>query len=262
MQDSSIPTEVEATLAVVAGDPEGIFESIAAWPAIAGHTLSAATVLILHDRYFDTESGALAGARFALRIRETEGARLLALKGKSRRLDGGGITRLELEGPCSAETLAAIHRTLARHGVHLPAPAAPAVDGDVDAALRRMGLDVIQDRQTRRLLRRLHGGGGEAPLGELVLDRVDYRVGGRRLRHWEIEIESRSPALDLAACIHVLREHDPRALRPWDYSKVATGRALQKLCGSAPDPTWFAAPDRLSPAGYEALETILGGTLD
>ena len=250
--------EREASLAVAASDPGRIADSIAAVREVAGFRLEALPERDLHDVYLDRPDHDLRRAGLALRLRRTgEDPPLLAVKGDERRLPGGGVDRLEQEARWGEGALSEAATALADAG--LPAGLLPEEAGRGGALerLRGHGWRVVQERRTRRRPRRLSGADGDGEAGELAVDEVRYRVGARRAIHREVELEA-APGRNLpAGVLGALRRRFGNALRPWDHSKLATGRALERLEADGGAGEWRRPDGSLTPTAYDLLAGLL-----
>lgn len=253
--------EREASLAVVSTHPVRVADRIAALRELAGFRLSPLPDRGLRDVYLDRPDGALGEAGLSLRLRSTDGgAPELAVKGDERRLPGGGVDRLEREAPWSDEALAAAAEVLSRAG--LSPDLLPRRAGDASAVerLRAGGWHVVQERRTRRRARTLRPGGGAGDAaGELAVDEVRFDPDGGPAIHREVEVEA-APGGDLPpGVVEALLGRFPDDLRPWDPSKLATGRALERLLeGDAPD-RWLAPDGSLLPEAYDRIEAATEG---
>ncbi|HNY65268.1 MAG TPA: CYTH domain-containing protein [Deltaproteobacteria bacterium] len=225
--------EVELTLRVASQDPEGLFRDITARPSLGRTILVPRGVGSMHDRYFDTPDSSLMKGGYALRLRTKGGRTLLALKGREKRDEQGGISRLEIEGPWARETISRVDREL---GTALGQAFDP---GDPAGSLRAMGFVPIQSRETTRTLLDVVSGPGSEPVCELALDRVRYEAAGKAYLHYEVEIELKAHGRQglLQGMRDCLRQAYPGALEPWDYNKLVTGFALEALIRQGePDP--------------------------
>jgi inorganic triphosphatase YgiF len=130
--------------------------------------------------YFDTDDGALAQARMALRLRDEDGQWVQTLKAEG----SSPIHRLEHEVPVPAARRTAVPAiAMARHD------GTPAGDA-LHAVLGARGDGALQPRHetdvTRLVLHVRTAGGTEA---ELALDDGEVRAGGRREPLAELEVE-------------------------------------------------------------------------
>ena len=250
--------EREAKLVITAAPPEAVADAIAALPRLGDRPLTPVLAQSIRDVYFDTPSGALRARRDSLRVREQDGRAWLTLKGPGREVEPGVIERDELETAWSADTYARCVTLLAGRGVPLRR-AAPGADPL--AALEASGLARIQERVTHRRVR--HAGDAAAPLVELAIDAVEYRLTAGPVRHHEVEIEAKAPegAAYLGRALQDLRARFGEALTPWRHGKLATGFAIERLL-AASDAAGLVIDGRLVPAAYPRLAGLLSGERD
>lgn len=244
--------EREAKLVITAEPPEAIADAIAALTSLAGQSLAAAGTVVQRDTYFDTPEGALRMRRQSLRLRVTGEATKLTLKGEARDVGSGVTERDELEREWSAAAFEEARAALARQGIALaPAPAT----GDPSSVLAAAGLARVQERETRRRLR--HAGAG-APIAELAIDEVTYRLASGPVRHHEVEIEAKAAAgVDyLPRAVEALRAQFGGALVSSRHSKLAIGAGLARLL-AAPGGAGVMAGGRLTSAGYARVDALL-----
>ncbi|WP_169923918.1 CYTH domain-containing protein [Sulfurifustis variabilis] len=249
--------EIESKLVVISDRTEEILEGIAATGELAGLTLVPMTEQSIRDIYFDTRSHALRAADLALRLRRVNWTSVLGLKGKSRRV-AGAIERLEVERPWSADGLAEIAGLLRRYGAPVAEGATPPAVHEPEPALESLGLLPIQERLTQRARRQIVDR-ERAVVGELAIDRSVFVFEGSRVRHFEIEIEAagRERFGGMAALSAALLAAWPGELRPWEHSKVATGRAIEHLMATRPPALLMGSSGGFNEAAYEAMDRWL-----
>ncbi|MGH2723711.1 MAG: CYTH domain-containing protein [Actinomycetota bacterium] len=218
------PSEDEGALVVRASDPEEVAGRLEALDSVGGYRLEPGPTLRIRDRYVDTADGDLGARRIALRVREVDGATLLTLKGSSRTTGHGTHQRLEIEEPWSEPALARAMEELRTMGVPLEVRAGGATPVE---ALESVGLRVVQDRETERTVRHVLADG---PAAELAIDRVTYHLGEAAPRLLEVEVEAKRPGASgvLHDVIDAL-DHEWPELRRWPHSKLAIGKALERL---------------------------------
>ena len=249
--------EREATLAVASREPGRAADRVARLEELAGLRLEPLPERRIRDVYLDRPAGELRAAGLALRLRREDGRDpVLAVKGDERRLEGGGTDRLEVEASWGEEALGRVREALTEAGLppdwllEGPAPGDP-----LDRLLAR-GWRPVQERTTRRRPRRLVASDGRTA-GELAVDEVRFRAGGRTVVHREVEVEAAADADPPGRAADALREGFPGDLRPWDHSKLATGRALQRLLEGGDPDTWLGPEGGLRPEAYDRLEAVL-----
>lgn len=258
------PTELEASLAVVGPDPGRTARGVAELEALVGRPLGPSRALRLRDVYLDLPGEPLLRRGRAFRLRRGDGPPRLALKGGERGGDGPGVEREEREarwGPGAAALLRRVADAGEGEGVDAASAVAAARDGrEPRDALLAAGFDVLQDRVTRRILRQILEDG--RPVGELAVDEVRFDAAGRACVHREIEVEAAVAAPAgrrlLREAVDDLRDRFGSDLRPWDRSKLATGRALVALLEDADAPPgWLAADGSVRAEGYDRVEALL-----
>lgn len=213
----------------VPGGPEALFERLLEATSLAGFGLGPAVRHRIRDVYFDTPDRALSRGRFALRLREQDGRRLVTVKGGEKWSGAGLSRREEYEAPLDALSLTAALQRLVERQV-LGRPAAAAVLLRDFAAGQRAGpllpvLDAATDRRERPVRRQ----GGDRPVVLLSLDRVEYTgLGLPPFFDVELEAVSAGGEADLRALQAALVGVSDGALEPAAESKLARGLRLLK----------------------------------
>jgi hypothetical protein len=227
------PIERETTLVVCSDQPDQVYAAIADISQIPGVRLGSAEKIFIRDTYFDTPRQALQAIRWGLRIREHGSSRLITLKGPARRSERGVMERTEIEEEWSSEALSKVLGKLRQLGPNLPGEWESGPTSSPVAFMQSLGLSIVQQRETMRLLRKVFGRGGDPSLpdAELALDRVTYSFDDLTAIHYEVELEALSPRgiESVAVMASHLTDTFCRALRLWEYGKLATGRALERL---------------------------------
>jgi hypothetical protein len=98
--------------------------------------------------------------------------------------------------------------------------------------MKSIGLEVIQDRETQRIVRNvLHPGKIFNKIAELAIDRGVYHFRDRDIQYYEIEIEAKDD--DGSAALNSLVEELMIMFGPeilvWKPSKLAMGMAIENL---------------------------------
>ncbi|MDR7544495.1 MAG: CYTH domain-containing protein [Armatimonadota bacterium] len=252
--------ETEFSLTIAAADPEATSLAVVSLARLGPYRLQPGPLLLLRDLYFDTPEEALRAAHVTLRIRSVGGELWVALKGDEERLPGAGVRRLEIERPWpeGAPEVAAELDARGLGGLrfsHLPGA------GDPRASVRAVGLAVVQDRECQRAVRHLvESGDPGATAAEMAVDAVVYHLPGVDVRHYEVEFEARGPGGADAARRAAALLHDAfrPALRPGVGSKLAIGRALERLRRSGVLADLVGPGGVLSPAAYDRLAAEIG----
>ena len=257
--------ETEAALIISSEDSRRVLADLADAREVGRYILLSLPPERIRDRYFDTVSGDLARRHLALRVRETDSEALLTLKGPDRGVGSLATKRLELEAPWSAGALQRALDELARHASIRLVPPAIEPDDDPGQVLAQAGFTGIQERLTMRERRNVaprttrRWRGSEAILAELALDEVEYGTGAGLVRLREVEIEARGEAgageVDQIAA--ALLDRSKGALRPWPYSKLATGKVIERLLGSPELAATLSADGSLTPPSIALLEAAL-----
>lgn len=249
--------EIEATLAVSSETPAEVADRIAGLDGVGPYRFEWRGSAKLRDVYLDTPAGELGQRGVALRLRREDGGWRITLKGPARPASGGGVERSELEVEWSPDGLRRVLGALRERGVELPGPPPDFGEGEPQAVLRDLGLEVVQERRTlRRGARVVAADDGSRTLAWLALDTVGFRTAsGTTVLHREVEIEAAPGAPEglPGEVAGLLQRTLGDALRPWEHGKLATGAAVEEL-----DPP--AGPDgSLRPAAYDLLGRELGG---
>ena len=228
-----IGREVESALIAALDDAAGLARRLAALRELDGYVLSPRAEERIADDYLDTADARLGAKRVALRVRRLDGVPRLTLKGPTERRAGAASGRLELEQPWSPAAAGRALRALADLDIPLARRTASRAWRKPEDFISALGLALIQRRETLRRPRdvRDRGGASDPPLAELALDTVSYRIGRRKVRLFEVEVEAKRrsgvAAADRVATL--LIERWGSGLRVWRHSKLATGLALEAL---------------------------------
>jgi inorganic triphosphatase YgiF len=251
--------EIETKLVVLGDDREALLEGLARRTALGPYRLAPAGIEMFRDTYYDSPGCLLSGQRIALRTRETERSVVFCIKHSERVKDSGVAEREELETPWSPQCLDQAARILRR--APMEALYTPPGFEDPLHGLARLGLAPIQSRQTRRQALDVRDAEGKI-LAELALDEVCYHVAGGTVLHCEIEAEAKGCG-DVSLIEHVTglvsRLYPDRLIR-WDYNKLITGLALERLMGEGRLPAPSGKILLLDRSGYTAIDAFISGS--
>lgn len=253
--DSSLrgSSEVEAVL-IIKGDVDAVLKELADLRSILNYRLEPGQSKTIHDRYFDTIDRRLRKRGANLRIREIDGSLFISVKSHTRRTLRGATARREIEVPWSKQNLLSHIKDLELEA-DLALPERQFSDADPLAAMEATGLQLVQDRETRREVRNVSSvRKPDLVLAELAIDRVTYHIGNHNISIFEVEVEekakgSSSVISDLTKAL--LQAYQP-SLQKWSHGKFVTGLAIQRLLETEPADN-LLGQDRLKP---EALGTI------
>jgi inorganic triphosphatase YgiF len=221
------PREIEAALVIRSDAAEKIAKAIAALDAIGGYRLEPQETQKIRDLYFDTPDRALEKRRLGLRIRQVNGKTLITLKGPLRK-NGASRARLEIEAAWSQKALARVRAELRDRKIELKKTRGVFNRADPLKTMTRLGLEIAQDRRTRRQVRKVLTKKARVPMAELAVDAVSYRFGKQAAHFREIEIEAKQSGARLADVIEPLQQMFKPTLRVWE-GKYATGRVVEEL---------------------------------
>jgi len=252
--------EIEASLIIWSENPQAVARQIAVLTSIANYRLLPHGSLTIHDVYFDTLDHALRTQELALRVREIGAAHWITLKGQSQPSDWGGVDRLEIEVPWSKDALTRVVQELVDRGIELLRQRQDFDDAHPLDVMASLGLEVVQDRESHRQVRNVVSAGGESGsvLAELAIDSVVYHFGGREICHHEVEIEAKEGNLAVVRTVaeNLVAMYRP-ALRRWGHSKLATGKAIEKMLSEGVLEGLLDINNNLKPVAYDKIDDYL-----
>ncbi len=229
---SAFPSSSEVeTVLIVRDNPEEVLRNLAGLRSILNYRLKLLPPKTIHDTYFDTAKRSLQKKRINLRIREINGAVFISVKSGAK-LTQGGIRRKETELPWSNGNLARTAREL--HLKRLAETnATQSPDLGARGSLVEMGLQVTQERQTRREVRDITSELDPTGLvlAELALDRVTYHFQHEDVSIFEVEVEAKAKNSALMVrdvTEKLLSTYNPM-LQRWTHGKFVTGNAIGRL---------------------------------
>ena len=252
--------ELEATLLICSENPQEVVGQVASLTGIEDYRLLPQDSSKIHDIYFDTPDAFLNNKKIALRLRQIGKEQWITLKGPSYLTGWGSMERLEIEESWSKKSLINIFNKLVEEGFELPH-----LPEDFDLITPRevmtgVGLKVIQDRVTSRQIRNIvYKNVNTGPiLAELAIDSVMYSIGNENIHHNEVEIEAKMQ--DSEKVIQVISKHLIERFKPalckWDHSKLATGKAIDKLLDDGVAGL-LDVNNNIKPEAYDKIDDIL-----
>ncbi len=248
--------EIESKLLVIAKYPKNFLSHIAQKSAMSGYKLIKAGKQKIRDIYLDSPDGQLKQQRLALRLRKMNDHFFLTIKGKTQLARWGGVSRLEIELPYSLSAVKEMENILRHQNVSLNLFVQNKITNDPLTFLQNSSLKIIQDRETRRLIRQVIS--KESPpkiLAEMALDTIRYHLQNLSIYQAEIELEAKSTA-GIKAIQHIhtfLLQKYPDSLRSWTLSKLTTGLLLEKLSQTEKLQSFLNDQNFLIPETYERM---------
>ncbi len=221
--------EIETVL-IIKTNAERILADLANLQSILGFRLKHLPRRIIRDTYYDNPDYLLRRKRANLRVRETGGQWFLSAKLGSKLNLGGVISRRETEIPWSNTALQQIALQL---GLKLPdtdsGTESPIFEPRTE--LEKMGLQVVQDRETQREGSNVFQ--EERLIAELALDKVTFHFKSIHVPLYEIEIELKSGSRTDLKALESIRKRVvsmyPGIVSRWSHGKFVTGRAIEKI---------------------------------
>jgi hypothetical protein len=96
-------------------------------------------------------------------------------------------------------------------------------------------------------------------LAELAIDSVVYYFGGQEIHHHEVEVEAKergSSSVIKTVAESLVAMYRP-ALRRWDHSKLATGKAIEQMLREGALEGLLDAHNNLKPVAYDKIDDYL-----
>ncbi len=217
---------------VVGRDQSETIEKISAIERAENYLFIEAGIKKIHDVYFDTEDGQLAKENFGLRIRRLDDDFLITLKGKPEPRSDGSVTRLEEEFFWGEEARKFIRDFFAKRKIAQAGKLSPPEMSSPQDFFESFGLKIIHQRfNSRRLKNIVDENANDLILLEMALDQMTFPFREIELKLFEIELEQKSAqgggAINFVKDFLLNRFGDELLL--WQFSKLATGIAMQKL---------------------------------
>jgi inorganic triphosphatase YgiF len=227
----SLPAFESEIALVIKDDAEHIRKELADLRDILEYELKPKPPRFIFDTYYDTPEDSLRQRKISLRTRKLSGNLLISTKSDVRRIAGTIIRRREIELPWSYNSIRLVAKNLK---LTIPESSVSQFHRiPASRTLATMGLEIIQERRTRRETRDVVRK-SKTPalvLAELAIDRVIYTFKDRKIGLSEVEIEAKSSSSlatvrDVATAL--VSKYQP-ALQQWFHGKFVTGLAIGTL---------------------------------
>ncbi|MBD3184093.1 CYTH domain-containing protein [Candidatus Poribacteria bacterium] len=255
--------EQEVTLAIISENPQYIIRSIVSKKEIVEYPLLFRKRVMIHDIYFDTPDGILRKNKLIFRVRKEDQHYKITFKGPVYKREEGFAERPEAEGVWSQEELSYIINELRKHNVQIPESISSFDHTEPVEYMKKLGLNVIQYRENQRYILDIVSSQDKSTvLAEIVLDTVIYHLDNYRVKHHEIEIESKNHEENEGyQLIKILMEHILLTyhghIQKWNYGKLTTGQALEKLLNEGKPDDILKEDKSIKPEAYKFLEHYL-----
>jgi len=234
-------SEVEVVL-IIQRDFDAILNELASLRSILNYRLQPGLSKTIRDTYFDTAGQHLRKQGTNVRIREINDAFFISTKWGSRRTLRGATLRKEVEVSWSERALQSLIKDL-KLEVGIVSPRTQFSETAPTESMKAIGLQVIQDRNTRREVRNISSGPKSTlALAELAIDRVTYHIGMHRASIFEVEVEEKA-SKSSSVVRNVTKAH----------GKFVTGLAIQRLLETEPADSLLDG-DRLLPEAFNRLD--------
>ena len=227
MSESS-HAEYELVLMVRSLNPASVMEKISELTSLGDYRLVRNGIENLRDLYFDTPDHSLSRRRLNLRLRYLGSLARITLKQSPGLLTRNRNERRETELDWSPSSLSKIMEAISSRGIRLETNASGV--GDPTDSMKKLGLIVIQDRETKRASRGIVSVEG-ATLAELAIDSVTYHfaVGDIMLDEVEVEAKSKNGQEVVDEVAQYLTRMFGPELQRWKSGKLSTGMKIEKL---------------------------------
>ena len=183
---------------------------------------------------------------------------MITTKSDIRRISGNVIRRRETELPWSYDSVRLLARTLELKTP--PMSLSRFQSTPPSKTLKAVGLEVIQERRTRRETRDVVGR-SENPtsrLAELAIDNVTYTFQDVKVGFSEVEVEAKSPGglANVQAIANALVSKYQPLLQQWFHGKFVTGLAIGKLL-KIDGLQSYLVKGNLGPKAFEIVERTI-----
>jgi inorganic triphosphatase YgiF len=252
------PLEVESALLIVSASPQLVADVISRVPGAGEFAFLEPTLQRIRDTYLDMPGRPLGTKRIAFRLREIDGSRFLTFKADTPPASGP-TKRIELEEAWSLTALRRVRAELTSRGIRMEGEETVRSSPDPLETLGSMGFEAVQVRDTARTARAVVSADdlSAESSAELAIDRVKYRFQRGSVCLHEVEVEAKHEGSEetVERVIRSLLKENP-SLRPWPYSKLATGIAIEALLAGSLEGV-LTESDTLTAEGLRWIEAFL-----
>lgn len=246
---------------IINGDADRASKELAGLRQILEYDLNPKPPRIIHDTYYDTRQNFLRERRITVRTRRLSGNLLISTKSDVQRISGKVVRRKERELPWAYDTVRLMAKNL---DLKIPALSRSQFERiPVSRTLAAMGLEVVQERATRREARDVvrRGTSPTSILAELAIDRVAYAFEKIQVGLSEVEIEVKAPGglrTVREVANELLSKYQP-FLQRWSHGKFVTGLAIRELLKTKKFQSYLADGE-LKPGAFPLIDrTIQSG---
>jgi adenylate cyclase class IV len=208
--------------------PAAVLEKISALVSLGNYRLMPIETESMRDVYFDTPDHSLSSRRLNLRLRYLTNVVRVTLKQSPGLFTRNRNERRETELDWSFASLSKILQEISGRGIRLESTGPG--ESDPADAMKKLGLIVIQDRETNRRPREVVSVRGEI-LAEVAIDSVTYHIDRVNVMLDEVEIEAKSKngkqVVDQVAKSLTLVFGSE--LQRWRSGKLSTGMKIERL---------------------------------
>ena len=259
-EETESPGAFESEIAlIIKYDSDRFRRRLANLRKILQYDLKPKPIRIIYDTYYDTPENDLRQRKISLRTRKLRGTLLVSTKSDIRKIAGNMIRRREMELPWSYNSVRLLAKTLKLKTPLMPVSQFRRIP--VTEALASMGLEMIQQRRTRREARNVvrRGKTPSSILAEMAIDRVTYILNNTKVGLSEVEVEAKSPkglatVQDIANAL--ISKYHPN-LRQWFHGKFVTGFAIRKLLETKQFHSYILKGE-LRPEAFDLIERTIG----
>ena len=163
---------------IVSNNPVSIILNLKTLNFIAEFPLGPCNEQCFQDLYFDLPDRSLSQKKWALRLRKSGNMDRIAIKGPAIEVSDGSISRPEIEMESNHEAVKRIMAHMKGLGINIVSTLSKQ-NINVEDSFKFLRLEVIQKRDTRRVVRKIFDPGTSEPIAELDIDQVSFIAGDK-----------------------------------------------------------------------------------